>query len=310
MIKSIRFYITEKCNAKCVNCFNRDTRRSTSMTLEKYEVLCKYFSSLDVKSCKIMGGEPTIHHDFLAIMEMSQHYFDYVGLFTNAIDKSILSYNPRSNDIVTYNFKFSKVLTKEKLLIDKPGKRHLEIQINEETDTDSLIEEIKRIYELSCKKVVVALTLDCTENIFEKRSSILKNYKIVQDFLIKENIPHRTDHKVPICFSYNSPYPATVSASTCRMECAGLIDSQYNLRFCNQFPEILTSIFEPSGTLIEPEIMYNYLKNKRYDIQSSCLSKICKDCILYDKYCNGGCFVAKQIITRDCVFEHTELPIE
>ena len=73
----------------CPNCFNRDNRRDVSMDINRYESLCKFFSVKDNKQIKIMGGEPTIHPSFGAMMKIAQNYFESVSLFTNAISDKL-----------------------------------------------------------------------------------------------------------------------------------------------------------------------------------------------------------------------------
>ena len=41
---NIRVYITEACNAKCPNCFNKDNRKETYMDVEHFAKLCIYLS--------------------------------------------------------------------------------------------------------------------------------------------------------------------------------------------------------------------------------------------------------------------------
>ena len=55
--------------------------------------------------------------------------------------------------------------------------------------------------------------------------------------------------------------------------------------------------------------MMNYLSMKFKNIQYTSLSKICKDCVFYDKYCNGGCFISKDIISKSDIYQNTLLPI-
>jgi MoaA/NifB/PqqE/SkfB family radical SAM enzyme len=89
-----------------------------------------------------MGGEPTIHPDFSKITKIAQKHFKTVSVFTNAINNKIQEFEPRDNDSIIYNFKFAKLLNKEKLLPEKPGRRSLEIQITSTTNTDKVVDNI------------------------------------------------------------------------------------------------------------------------------------------------------------------------
>ena len=309
MIKSIRFYITENCNANCHNCFNRMSRSNAIMSVDMFKKLAIYFNKLGIKSVKIMGGEPTTHNDFYKIMQIAHSYFERVGLFTNAINNVIESYCPTENDNITYNFRFSKLLSPKKLLLDQPGGRLLEVQISTDTNIDKLKTEILRVTQFS-KKVSVTLTLDCTQNIFKGRSQILKNYSQIIYYLSKNHIPVRKDHKVPICFIYGSDFPITKYGSICSLECAGLVDASGYLRYCNQYSSKLVNMFDDKGDIIEPEIMNNYLKTAYYEIQRKSLQKACANCIYYDKICNGGCFCGKEYISKEDIMCSTQLPVK
>ena len=308
MIRSIRFYVTEQCNAKCNNCFNRNIRTKNIMSIDMFLTLCEYFSKIGVKSVKIMGGEPTTHPNFTKLMTIAQEHFERVGLFTNGINDKIMEYTPRQTDTITYNFKFSKKIHLEKLLPDYPGARLLEVQIQATTDVDRLKNEIYRVASMY-PNVIVTLTLDCTANIFSEKELIMPIYNNVLNFLSENHIHTKKDHKVPVCFSYGTKFPITEKGAICDINCAGLIDAEGNLKYCNQHSETLTNMFNEDGSVLQPEIMMNYLSMKFKNIQYTSLSKICKDCVFYDKYCNGGCFISKDIISKSDIYQNTLLPI-
>ena len=50
------------------------------MDTAKAEMLFNYFASNGIKNLKIMGGEPTVHPDFLTLYNLSQQKFDSVAL--------------------------------------------------------------------------------------------------------------------------------------------------------------------------------------------------------------------------------------
>ena len=165
-MKSIRFYITEKCNARCRNCFNREERNSSQMEIDKFEELCDFFSTNGYALLKVMGGEPTLHPQFEEMMLLAQQYFPQISLFTNGMSDSLLKFRPREKDNVVYNFNFNHALNSERLLLNQPGKRSLEIQIKQNTNTEKLINDIKRIYNIAGERVYPNLTLDCVSDIF------------------------------------------------------------------------------------------------------------------------------------------------
>ncbi|MBR4325507.1 MAG: radical SAM protein [Bacteroidales bacterium] len=308
MLESIRVYITENCNANCSNCFNRNTRGKSYMSVERFEKLCAYFKENSVPQIKIMGGEPTLHPDFGKVMKIAQKYFKHVSLFTNGLNDNLKVFKPRKKDGIVYNFKFSKKFTADTLMLDKKGSRSLEIQVSEKTDVKSLMEEIKRVYSFG-EHIRLNLTLDCTENIFLHRKEISDVYVNLWNQCKQNGINPGKDHVVPLCFLYGTKIPVHNLDTQCRLECTGLIDADYNLRHCNQFSEHLINMFE-GDKIIPYKILINYLRTTHMELQTKILNKICKDCVFYETNCNGGCFIAKDNISREDIIRNTDFPLK
>lgn len=306
MLRNIRFYLTENCNANCSTCFNRNTRGKSYMRVDKFEQLCAYFRDNKVPVLKIMGGEPTLHPDFQIMTEIAQKYFKKICVFTNGLSEDLQKFNPRKSDSITYNFRFSKKISKENLMLDKLGRRSLEIQVSEKTDVKVLMDEIKRYS--SYGKMFVNFTLDCTENIFLHRQEIATKYESLWLQCKEMGILAGKDHIVPLCFLYGTRIPLKSAKSICRLDCTGLIDADYNLRHCNQFSDHLINMFV-GDRIIPYNILVNYLKSKHIKLQDTALDKICKDCVFYGKNCNGGCFVAKDNITKEDILNNTDFPL-
>ncbi len=297
-LNNIRVYITEACNARCVNCFNRENRNNQFMDIEHFSRLCKYLHENGCRQIKIMGGEPTIHPLFMDFMKIAQDCFECVSLFTNAISDSLFDFSPRQSDIITYNFKFSRILNEKRLLLDYPGIRNLEIQITPTTKIDKIIDEIIRVTRLATDRIRPCLTLDCTSDIFFHKKAIIPIYETVWQTGINNGFLMGQDHLIPICFLAGSKIPMLQKGSNCSIDCAGLIDSNYNLRFCNQYSEILIPIFKDDDSIISIEEFDEALGNKYKRLSDVIKKKGCSKCSFYGIYCNGGCFGAKEIIEK------------
>ena len=197
LFESLRVYITEKCNARCASCFNKKVRSEAAMDLFHFEEICKFFSQKGIERIKIMGGEPTVHPDFITIATMAQDYFSSVSIFTNAVNNKIVKFEPRKNDSIVYNFSFYKLWNIEKFLLHKPGRRAFEIQIKPTTDVDKIMMYISS---LDLFSIIIVLTLDCTSNIFDQRSVVVEKIKTLQNFLIDGGYQMSMDHRLPLCF--------------------------------------------------------------------------------------------------------------
>lgn len=305
---SVRVYLTERCNANCPSCFNRMNRTKSQMAIEKFKLICKYFNSLDIKHIKIMGGEPTIHEQFSQMIAIAQFYFESVHVFTNGTNPAPLSNIAfRKTDSIIYNFLFASKYTEEIIQPEKTFNRALEIIINSSTKTDQLISNYIKLEEKYGNIFRPCLTLDCASNIFKEKNIILPKLKEVEKYFIDHKIPFKYDHKVPYCFAYKTGLHFG-NNGLCKIEDTVLIDADYNLRFCNQISDKIINIFE--GEKIIPwNILENYLAEVFYTNQLNALNKICKSCVFYNKYCNGGCFINSEIISKQDIIMNTNLPL-
>lgn len=296
-MKSIRFYITERCNAKCKNCFNREERNSSQMEIAKFEELCNLFSTNEYALLKVMGGEPTLHPQFEEMMLIAQSYFPQISLFTNGMSDSLLKFKPREEDNVVYNFNFNHALSAERLLLNQIGRRSLEIQIRKNTNTDRLINDIKRIFNISGGKVYANITLDCVSDIFKEKDIVIPKYEYVWNTCGELGMNVGQDHIAPLCYVRGSKVKIPQSGAMCHIDCAGLIDSSYNIRFCNQYSDVLANIYSVNNSLIDIKTYECLLLEKFKLIQDKISSKGCGSCPMYDVYCNGGCFAGKDYIS-------------
>ena len=302
--RAMRVYITEICNARCPNCFNAESRSNKEMSLKDFEELCEYLKSNSIDFLKIMGGEPTLHTDFVKIIEIAQKYFDYIVIFSNGITDSIKNIRLRKNDIIVYNFTFNKFFSREKMFFEIGGKRTFEVQIKSSTNEKELVE---RIIELAkTDSIKISLTLDCTANIFEEKSVVLPKLKYLEKELAAAELTFSYDHMIPLCYLYKTGLHVTNSCM-CTIFTAGLIGSDLSLKFCNQHPTTLVSL-KQNGRFIPWNIVENYLQKAFYEIRGKALNVYCLNCVFFNKKCNGGCWIPKGIISKESVLLNSEFP--
>ncbi|MFH0961752.1 MAG: radical SAM protein [archaeon] len=85
---AIGFFVTPRCNANCSVCIARDFMCESSITRKKQLTVAEIKSvieraSLRGKEILLVGGEPTIHKDFLEIVETFRESGNFVVLYTN-----------------------------------------------------------------------------------------------------------------------------------------------------------------------------------------------------------------------------------
>ena len=300
-LHGVRMWVTEGCNASCHFCLNANDRTNSYMEIDKFSLLCNYFIRHGFDKIAIMGGEPTIHPDFISIMEIAQSCFSQVYLFTNALDsKKLVQFVPRENDVIIYNANFAKNLTKEKLLLSKPGKRVLDVVINTQSNTDILEKEIFQI-------IHIQLVIDNKCNIFTEKHAVVQHVNQLFKYLSAvENADVHFECNAPICFTAGTDLPKFKQNTICTPTSV-LVDGSYNVRFCNIYPHPLINMFK-DGQLIPFRILENYIELAYKQLQMECLSKICRDCLYFDRLCNGKCYIGQEIITREDIEKNTNIP--
>jgi sulfatase maturation enzyme AslB (radical SAM superfamily) len=80
--------ITNVCNRKCVYCFANDTRNEFGKTLmddETFEKALEYLRRSDIKQTRLLGGEPTLHPEFIQFIKRALEQDFGISLFTNGL---------------------------------------------------------------------------------------------------------------------------------------------------------------------------------------------------------------------------------
>jgi len=82
----VEWHITYKCNLRCVGCnrfaFLNDTH-TPDMTLDDAKKCCEEAPKYGFHTVIILGGEPTLHPDFLNFVDLGLKHFNEVYVFTN-----------------------------------------------------------------------------------------------------------------------------------------------------------------------------------------------------------------------------------
>lgn len=301
-------WVTEGCNASCHFCMNAKGRSHSQINIEKFTKLCLYFSQNGFDRIAIMGGEPTIHPDFLRIMEIAQKYFSIVYLFTNALlDSKLFKYEPRESDTIVYNFNFSKNLKPETILLEKLGKRVLDVVIDKDSNIVELSKEILRVVSFDYEKIKVQLVINNCLNIFKYKDIIVSKVNDLYNSLnVEPRINKVFECNAPMCFTIGTNLPPFKQNSICEPRSV-LIDGDCNLRFCNLYNEPLINMFNVNG-MIPFAIVKNQIELAYYKSRISCLEKIRKYCIFYNNKCNGKCIIGQDDISEEDIVSITNLP--
>lgn len=310
-MKDFRVLITEKCNADCPSCFNKIIRQGHEMALSDFIKICEYLKEEGrITTLKIMGGEPTVHPNFADIVRNAQSYFESVHIFTNAINNAIETIELRKKDSVIYNVSCLPISpVPSRFILDQIGGRMFETQISSECNVEIIKKKLYNLRQIiPDDRMAIALTLNCIEDIFKNRHLIIQKWNDIAQFIKNDlGIIHNVDHNIPYCFFIGSNMDIHVSKSLCNLKCAGLITPSLKLQYCNQSPEILSDIIN-NNAFIPFEIIENRLSEYYHAKMHHNLKKICRNCILFEKKCNGGCFMHKDIISLQSIIDNSDMP--
>ena len=93
-------YLTYRCNCNCFFCASDETNIITHDNEICFEDVKRFLiKSPDKQHLIISGGEPTIHKDFLKIVEFAKRYYENITLLTNGIKFSDIEFLQRTIDM-------------------------------------------------------------------------------------------------------------------------------------------------------------------------------------------------------------------
>ncbi len=99
-LKEVFFYITYKCNMKCIHCYMGEAK-NTNMDVDNFKKLLKKLIDLGMNKATFLGGEPTLHPLLPEIIKITKILgVNYTRLDTNGEFKSDLLKN---NDLKLLN---------------------------------------------------------------------------------------------------------------------------------------------------------------------------------------------------------------
>jgi len=300
--------LSESCNANCPHCINAMQRdQKTHMDEEKLRILVENLLSKNFFNLKLLGGEPTIHPNFVNLYSYFQKKFTNVTLFSNALNDNIKKIIPRPQDYITYNGYFvNSNFDTDKFLPDNPFHflRTIQNVVNMSFNFDEFKERALFVRDFFHsrdirKNYVMALSLDCTEDIFSHAKEINKILIDIMKFLIKNKVTTTTHRNAPICFLVDPElikireqlqYRIFPSHICDVIYGQAIIDTEFNLKYCDRMPQVLGNVFkndtETIGFKEFKTLMYKGFESKmkdNYDLK-------CKGCKHWKNGCNGGCY--------------------
>jgi len=321
MIYPPNLLITNFCNQNCSFCFASAEMQNTSfakkMSVHDYNSVLNKLSSNDVPTIKLLGGEPTLHPDFIKLISTALKKFHRVQIFTNGLmSKSMIEKLKKFENRVQYTF---NILT--------PGFK------NHKTVREQIIYNIIKLNELSAN--TISFTVDpftshytinklITKDIFNKLHSVrigldnpiagAKNQYLFSDFpnvgrvieLLTQKI-HATNSNINIhlncgftrCMFTNKQYAYLINSSVDipGWGCFGKkssMDVTTELDAFHCFPMSTRYRLKTKGQKIDK--IEGKLVLNRFKYWKKIASKVCIECPFYglgSGRCPGPCIAFK-----------------
>lgn len=217
------------CNLHCKWCYNQEKQHK----LLKFELFVKFYDDIiknNVTSMTLIGGEPTIHPQFVEILRKLEK--QEVHLFTNAIRFS--------------EKKFCEDVCKQKKLKDITIsiKGFNEKSFKEFSDEISFVEFCSAIENLKEKGTFIRVNYNCTENLSQSMVSdfaYFLRYYGLHEIILHDIRPYITESGEVI--KENSVEPLQLIAQ--ELEKAGIVPYiRLNQPFCRYNPTFLKQFLD------------------------------------------------------------------
>lgn len=302
----VTILLSERCNARCPHCINTLQRNQKShMNEKKLRILVEDLLADNFPNIKLLGGEPTLHPSFLELYGDFQKNFAYVTLFTNALSGKVKKIKPRAGDYITYNGYFiNDSFDTDNFLPRNPEPflRTIQNVVNTSFDLEKFKTKALFVRDFfrgigQENNYVMALSIDCTEDIFTNAEKLNQVFLEIISFCLRNDVRVNTHRNAPFCFFVHPDLIRIQEtrnlfrAHTCDVTYGqAIIDTDFNLKYCDRMPRILGNVFRNEYETIDFEefkiMMYQgYIWKIRDNYQNKC-----KGCKLWLKKCNGGCY--------------------
>lgn len=313
-----RIILTEACNMNCEHCFNADVRNAKMMDIDKFlDFAHQNRNDLRRLQLKIMGGEPTIHPRFEEFVERSVPYFDVVRIFTNGTTLPKITRNPffKQNQNITYTV---NGFTFDPSKFDQYKQDIFGLDLHfviPMVGADNIIQKALNCADFMRGQVAILYSADTQVNVFD-RPTMEKYRKVWLSSVLKlipalreKGISFAPDHTVPACFFTQDMIEAlaeiditdlALGLSCCYCPNLGLIDTDFNLHYCNQTRIKLGSIIRDDGAFKNmDEIREMIAKGPRTKTAAiKQISKMCGECEAV-ALCRVGCYYNTLIRSSD-----------
>lgn len=254
-----RIVLTEACNKACPHCFNADQRNAKHMNTEKLFAFWMEnmpYGWLKNSELKIMGGEPTLHPEFLSVADLAIQLFGHISLFTNGTNLQYVTHP----DILAAHWgdKFQFIINGYTFDFDlwrAWGKYYKKMQLHFvvpdfSASRKEMVTKIKFLAKVIAPvQTHFILSGDTQVNIFDTvklldyRWNYIEAMKAIIPLLREYGHTYSFDHTFPQCFWTQEMItelaeadiePVHLMRQSCCDTILGLMDTNFDIWYCNQ----------------------------------------------------------------------------
>lgn len=81
--QNVNVYINDRCNLKCIYCYEKNKNKLKNENLSDFEIFCKNAKGKNINTITITGGEPLLSNNVYEYVDIAQKNFLKIELLTN-----------------------------------------------------------------------------------------------------------------------------------------------------------------------------------------------------------------------------------
>lgn len=307
-----RIVLTENCNASCEHCFNADSRDGAVMDVDKIIEFIKQNKKHTMKEqLKIMGGEPTTHPRCEELIKVACEHYRLVTLFTNGLTMDKITNIPNCKEN-HFKRKLEYIINGHTFNLEKFDSYkdnvitvglHFVFTLN---GTDKIVEKALKCAKVMKKQIYVKYSSDTQINLFDDkicdqyRKVWTKGIFTLLPILREMDVSYSFDHSLPMCFFTSDMIEELDRAGLpninfdigcCSCLNLGLIDTNFDLWYCNQTKIKMGSTLKKDGTFKSMDEIVEMVASgpKKKTDSIAMLSDKCRSCTALPT-CRAGCY--------------------
>ena len=316
----LSMYLTSKCQLNCDFCFMNDLIRgnNNSIPISKALKIIDMFVDNGIESISLLGGEPLLYEEILNICEFIESKKVHFTITTNGIllNEKILrrlskfSYLRLAFSVINikesnnmYSNKMLKNIKKNIVLASKMGIRTAINTVLINQKIEDLVEIVDFCNENNIERYSMATfaNVETRAKVTLSINDCLNFYLKLSDYVNKNK--YNIDLALEGCMIYSAAYGGEdIYISDFQRLSYGCQAAQTNIDImfdgnayaCSLLRDksvIESDVFNKNFDEIWDSIKFSPIRDYKV------LDKKCKSCT-YNIFCNGGCFVEKQIVNN------------